>query len=549
VYLLINEHNDFKSSYVHLKSNLSLIIFQMIDFFVSRYDLESAFVEEQMQEGSVSNCIPESLIADLVMVQGQDIYQSVDDLKLGIDENFVDHLGDQDQQVADIKQIISLLEAGTNKELMEPEVFKGAFTVSNKKVIKNLQDILLKQLTPKKFCDHYTPEKIREAVENRPRKLWGKLLHEGTNTILFSDNGVGKTQLCMMIADGIAKGESTIFGLEVETPAFPRVVVYYDFEMTESMLLKRYGFNSVSDIEGIGTEELKTRLPQFIRYDLISMQDDLIGYGYDSKTVKRLDRTDLLFLHIECCMMNYVPFNIVFVIDNITSVSSKLEDNGTAQDFMNGFIELKQKYGGRFTSIILAHTPKVPRGGLLQKEHVKGAKSLTDLADEVIGLGQSSQSENLFYLKQFKGRVDGKDYDEDNVLIFERSVTESGVLTLKVMDKTEREVLHIKTAEATRQEIEEATSKMNENIENLIKDSFVALDDFPDGTSIPDRVNYIFNSSEISDVIFENTEERIPARLITKVLREMDVKSGAWKIGTNQNKKGHLLELIIKSID
>ena len=90
---------------------------------------------------------------------------------------------------------------------------------------------------------------------------------------------------------------------------------------------------------------------------------------------------------------------------------------------------------------------------------------------------------------------------------------------------------------------------MNENIESLIKDSFVAMDDFPDGTSLPDRVNYIFNSSEISVVIFENTEERIPARLITKVLREMDVKSGAWKIGTNQNKKGHLLELIIKSID
>jgi hypothetical protein len=353
----------------------------------------------------------------------------------------------------------------------------------------------------------------------------------------------------MMIADGIAKGESTIFGLEVETSAFPRVVVYYDFEMTEPMLLKRYGFNSVSDIEGIATDELKSRLPQFTRFDFISMHDDLNGSGIDKEKLNRLDRVDLLFLHIERCMMNYMPFNIVFIIDNATSVCSRLEDNGAAQEFMNRFVELKQQYGGRFTSLILAHTPKVPRDKLLVKEHLKGAKSLSDLADEVIGLKQSSQSEDLFYLKQFKGRVDGKDYDEDNVLVFERVSTEYGGLTLKVMDKTEREVLHIKTDEATRREIEEATSKLNENIEDLIKDSFLALDDFPDGTSMTERVNYIFNASEISEVIFENTEERIPVRLITKVLREMDAKYGAWKIGANQNKKGHLLELIIKSID
>lgn len=521
----------------------------MYNLFKSRYGLDSAFVLEQMLNVSVSNCIPQSLLTDFVEQSGQHFYKSVNDLKEDIDLNYVDSLGDQDQQVADIKQIISILEAGANEQLKEPEVLSEAFAVSKPGMIKNLQSVVMKRRMPRRFCDKYTSDKIREAVINRPRRLWGKLLHEGTNTILFSDNGVGKTQLSMMIADGLAKGESTIFGLEVETPNFPRYVFYYDFEMTEPMLLKRYGINSVSDIEGIAEDELKSRLPQFTRFDFISMHDDLIGNGFDKTSLNKLDRVDQLFLHIEYCMMNYMPFNIVFIIDNATSVCSRLEDNGTAQEFMNRFVELKQRYGGRFTSLILAHTPKVPRDKLLAKEHLKGAKSLSDLADEVIGLKQSSQSEDLFYLKQFKGRVDGKDYDEDNVLVFERVSTEYGGLTLKVMDETEREVLHIKTEEATKREIEEATSKLNENIENLIKDSFVALDDFPDGTSMTDRMNYIFNASEISNVIFENTEERIPVRLITKVLREMEVRSGAWKIGANQNKKGTLLGLIIKSID
>lgn len=492
----------------------------MLTFLSSSFSLDKAFVKEQLLNGEISNCIPVSLLEKFVEYLGQNTFNHVDELKNGIDECFVDSLGDEDRQVADIKQIISLLEIGTGNEMEEPEILSGVFAVSNKKVIKSLQDILLKQRTPKRFCDQYTLEKIRDAVENRPRKLWGKLLHEGTNTILFSDNGVGKTQLSMMIADGIASNESNIFGLEVEPSVVPRIVVYYDFEMTAPMLLKRYGFNSASDVEGLTEEEMKSRLPQFIRVDSISMQNDLRRSGIDERELNKLERVDQMFLHIECFMRNNVPFNVLFIIDNITSVCFRTEDNGTAQELMNGFVELKQEYGSRFSSLILAHTPKVPRDRLLVKEHLKGAKSLSDLADEVIGLKQSCQSEDLFYLKQFKGRVDGKDYDEDNVLVFQRLVSVSGLLTLKVMDETEREVLHIKTEEATKKEIEEETVKLNERNGDLISEVFAALNDFPDGTDIKDRVNYLFNASEISEEVFEMTEERLSVRQITSADRK-----------------------------
>lgn len=243
-----------------------------------------------------------------------------------------------------------------------------------------------------------------------------------------------------------------------------------------------------------------------------------------------------------------MPFNVLFIIDNITSVCFRTEDNGTAQELMNGFVEFKQEYGSRFSSIILAHTPKVPRDKLLVKEHLKGAKSLSDLADEVIGLKQSCQSEDLFYLKQFKGRVDGKDYDEDNVLIFQRLVSESGSLTLRVLDETEREVLHIKTEEAVKKEIEEETAKLIERNVGLINEVFAALDDFPDGTDMKDRVNYLFNASEISDEVFEMTEERLSVRQVTSALNVMEIPYVTKKIGS-QTKKGYILQKIVSDLN
>ncbi len=528
-------------------SILNQIHFFMESFLSSSFDLDRAFVKKQLLNGEISNCIPASLLEGFMEYSGQKTFESVDNLKDGIDECLVDSLGDEDQQVADIKQIISLLEFGTNSEMVEPEILSGVFVASNKKVIKSLQDILLKQRTPKRFCDQYTLARVRNAVKNRPRKLWGKLVHEGTNTILFSDNGVGKTQLCMMVADGIARNESSIFGLEVEPSVVPRIVVYYDFEMTEPMLLKRYGFNSDSDVEGLTEEEMRSRLPQFIRVDFISMLNDLRRAGFDEKELSKLERVDQMFLHIECFMRNNVPFNVLFIIDNITSVCFKTEDNGTAQELMNGFVEFKQEYGSRFSSIILAHTPKVPRDKLLVKEHLKGAKSLSDLADEVIGLKQSCQSEDLFYLKQFKGRVDGKDYDEDNVLIFQRLVSESGSLTLRVLDETEREVLHIKTDEAVKKEIEEETAKLIERNVGLINEVFATLNDFPDGTDITDRVNYLFNASEISNEVFEMTEERLSVRQVTAALSVMEIPYVTKKIGS-QTKKGYILQKIVSDL-
>lgn len=508
----------------------------------SRFDLDRAFVNEQMLNCEISNCIPDGLLNSFVEQDGQDVFKSAEDLKLGIDEWFVDSLDKEEQQTTDMKQIISLLELGANKELVEPEVFSGAFAVSDKEVIKNLQSIVLKQRTPRRFCDQYTPEKIREAVENRPRKLWGKLLHEGTNTILFSDNGVGKTQLSMIVADGIARDESTILGLDVEKSPIPRIVVYYDFEMTEPMLLKRYGFNSASDVEGLTKEEIKSRLPQFTRVDSISMQNDLRRARIPEEKLNKLDRVNQMFLHIECCMRENAPFNVLFIIDNITSVCYKTEDNGVAQELMNGFVELKQEYGSRFSSLILAHTPKVPREKLLMKEHLKGAKSLSDLADEVIGLKQSCQSEDLFYLKQFKGRVDGKDFDEDNVLVFQRLASDSGSLTLKVMEETEPEVLHIKTEEATKKEIDEETKKLINRHVELVEQTFKVLDGFPDGTNLADRVNYLFSSSEVSEAVFEATEERISVRQVSKVMDQVKAKYERYKIGSSKTKIGFMLE-------
>jgi hypothetical protein len=86
--------------------------------------------------------------------------------------------------------------------------------------------------------------------------------------------------------------------------------------------------------------------------------------------------------------------------------------------------------------ILITHTSKVPPHHRLSKNHLKGAKTLSNLVDEVIGLKASCQSEDQFYLKQFKGRINDKPFNEDNVLVFQRKLDELGRLVVEVIGTT-----------------------------------------------------------------------------------------------------------------
>jgi hypothetical protein len=466
-------------------------------------------------------------------------------LKKEIDQTFIEPLGNIGQQLKDIKHIHLLLECITSKKFNDFEI-TDAIIDSETIVVNNLYDIVEARRIHNRFCDLFDLDGLKEAISNKHRMLWGKLLHEGTNTILFSDNGVGKTQLSMMLADGLARGHNSIFELEVEDSPSPRLVLYYDFEMSNQMLLKRRGFNDLSDLDNLTEEEAKSRLPQFIRVDLHSMRSDLLKFGVKKDVLDESSKIRQLLSHIEWYLKNHEEYHIVTVIDNITSIYSKTEDNRSAQILMNDFIDLKQAYGPRITNLILAHTPKVNPEQQLRKEHLKGAKSLSDLADAVIGLKKSYQDTNLFYLKQLKCRLDGIEYGEDNVLVFKRFEDDNSALSL-VIKGTDKEVAHIKTEEAMKHEIETASEELFVKIGDAFNVSFNSLDAFPSHIGMDERSKFIFNASEVARVLFEDSEEDFPDNLITKALCSMEVKYRNFKIDGNKTKKGYLLERLVQS--
>ena len=399
-----------------------------------------------------------------------------------------------------------------------------------------------------RFCDKFTTANLKEKLLNTPKKLWGKLIFEGAITIMFSDNGVGKSQTTMMVADGIAREEPEIFGLKVDHSDIQRVVVYYDFEMSDALVLKRYGFSMDSNLNGITESELKSMLPQFVRVDHSILRAELLAFGVDEDELNSRSAIQLLLVHMKYCLEHKYPdCKVIFVVDNITSVCYKTEENSVAQELMNSFIKYKQEYGTRFTLLLLAHTPKVPKEKPLAKEHLKGAKSLSDLADEVLGLKQSSQDENYFYLKQLKGRIDGIDFNEDKVLVFRRFTTASGALSLEVI-KCEEEYLHIKTENDAKREIDNANQRLADSFGEFFVRTFKPLTSFPEGILMEERVDYLFNSTEISDILNEAFGIVVTTRQITSFLNEMKVLFVTQKIGKDKTKKGFLLERILSDL-
>lgn len=517
----------------------------MFNYLTEQKKLEMDFVISQEKNRTISNCITDELLSSVIKLPNQNTFKSIEDLKKEIDQTFIETTGNIGQQLKDIKHIYLLIECIASKKFNDFDI-PDAIIDSKTIVVNNLYAIVEARRIDNRFCDLFDLDGLKEAISNKHRMLWGKLLHEGTNTILFSDNGVGKTQLSMMLADGLARGQNSIFELVVEDSPSPRLVLYYDFEMSNQMLLKRRGFNDLSDLDNLTEEEAKSRLPQFIRVDLHSMRSDLLKFGVDKDVLDESSKIRQLFSHIEWYLKNHEEYHIVTVIDNITSIYSKTEDNRSAQILMNDFIDLKQAYGPRITNLILAHTPKVNPEQQLRKEHLKGAKSLSDLADAVIGLKDSYQDTNLFYLKQLKCRLDGIEYGEDNVLVFKRFEDDNSAFSL-VVKGTDKEVAHIKTEETMKLEIEAANEDLYAKIDDAFNVSFNSLNDFPSHIGMDERLKFIFNAKEVAIILFKDSEVDFPERLISKALRLMEVKYRNFKIDGNKTKKGYLLERLVQS--
>ena len=203
------------------------------------------------------------------------------------------------------------------------------------------------------------------------RKLFGCLWETPGIAILAGDTGIGKSVLAVHIGHLVSSAQTELLELRcaVELP-----VLYYDFELTDRQFEKRFdGFPFTN---------------HFLRADFNPKAEDVEVFTFNQIGAD-LDRTGAQ----------------VVILDNITALAVKTTaDADVSIHIMKGLKRLQNERG--ISSLILAHTPKLPQGAPLTLNHLAGSKLLSNFADSVIFLGRSIQGSGIRYLKQVKNRTD-----------------------------------------------------------------------------------------------------------------------------------------------
>jgi hypothetical protein len=226
-----------------------------------------------------------------------------------------------------------------------------------------------------------------------PRMLFDSMWYEGDLCILFADTNVGKSILAVQIGDSISRGVP-IEGLRMDAPAQP--VAYFDFELSAKQFEARYTGSQGQHYPFV---------PTFYRAEL-DIRADYIEWGF-----KTFDA--YLYAQLE----HYIEQTgiKVLIIDNITYLRSETEQAKDASALMLMLNTLKKKYG--LSLLVLAHTPKRDQSRPIEANHLQGSKVIANLTDGIIAIGKSHRDHSMRYIKQLKGRLGEKLYEDDHVCL------------------------------------------------------------------------------------------------------------------------------------
>ena len=222
-----------------------------------------------------------------------------------------------------------------------------------------------------------------ECIENArqqaiPLKLFGSLWYENEVGILFSDTNLGKSICSVQAADTISRG-SDVGQFHSEAP--PRIVLYFDFELSDKQFEKRYSIEWQNHYL-FDTNFIRIQVnPDFTDYEKFETQ----LFEEINKIVKESGAK-------------------VLIVDNITFLS--MESNETSKNalpLMKYLTNLKNQFG--LSILVLAHTPKRPNPSLpLTLNDLAGSRQLANFADSVFCIGKSNQGSSIRYIKQLKSR-------------------------------------------------------------------------------------------------------------------------------------------------
>ncbi|WP_162303493.1 AAA family ATPase [Hymenobacter sediminis] len=215
-------------------------------------------------------------------------------------------------------------------------------------------------------------QRLAEASELPPLEpLFGCFWETPGIAILAGDTGVGKSVLAVHLAHLISSSSSEL----LEQPCHTREkVLYYDFELTDRQFSKRFAHLPFTD--------------ELVLGDTNPLSEDVAEFNFQHIEAD-LDRTGARIL----------------ILDNITALALKTTaDADVSINIMKGLKRLQTERG--VSSLVLAHTPKLPSGLPLSLNNLAGSKHLSNFADSVFFIARSAQGNRLRYIKQLKNRTD-----------------------------------------------------------------------------------------------------------------------------------------------
>lgn len=242
--------------------------------------------------------------------------------------------------------------------------------------------------------------KVMADAQREPEmlELASDLLRTNDLTFLFSPPGVGKTILSIQIADALSRGASVMDGKLVNMAKTPMRGLYFDFEMFDKELQRRY----TNDFD---LNDIHVWSDQLERVDINPDFDDF-PEGADVGKFKMRQMEKLI-------KMKTPDF---IVIDNVTALAgAHVSDPSEAEKIMNKLNGWRRRY--RLTILVIGHTTKrYNKAASLEMSNMGGAAAFANFAPTVVALGQSATDPAEYYIKQLKGR-NGERYGENNVIV------------------------------------------------------------------------------------------------------------------------------------
>lgn len=240
---------------------------------------------------------------------------------------------------------------------------------------------------------------IMEAKERPiPKMLFDEFWFEGTLTILFGDTGKGKSILAVQIGESIASGQA-VLGFDLTAAA--QKVLYFDFELSDKQFETRYSEKPHSGDFNVNHFRFS---PNFYRAEIdpnaslpkaFSTFEDYLSFS--------------LSYHLAETQAK------ILIVDNLTYLRQETERARDALPLMKELKALKAKFG--LSILALAHTPKRDLSKPITINDLQGSKMLSNFADDVFAVGESSKDHAFRYLKQVKTRSAEQKFGSESVRI------------------------------------------------------------------------------------------------------------------------------------